>query len=102
MRKISDMNGSGTLFGWAFGDLSRSGDEAYLDELRRDALANATQDATSRGFGVEEGTEAYTVINPGETLADVHTAPDQLIVRCTVKLTGPGADKVHAEGPMNG
>lgn len=102
MRKISDMNGSGTLFGWAFGDLSRARDEAYLDELRRDALANATQDATSRGFDVEEGTETYAVINPGETLADVHTAPDQLIVRCTVKLAGPGADKVHAEGPMNG
>ena len=102
MRKISNMNGSGTLFGWAFGDLSRSGDTAYLDELRSDALANAAQDAASRGFEVEEGTETYTVINPAETLADVHTAPDQLIVRCTVKITGPGAVEVHAEGPMNG
>ena len=102
MRKISDTNGSGTLFGWAFGDVSRSGDEQYLDDLRREALANASQDAKSRGFDVEDGTESYTVINPADTLADVHTAPDRLIVRCTVKLTGPGADQVHAEGPMNG
>jgi len=102
MRKISTMNGTGTLFGWAFGDSARSGDQSYLDELRREALANASQDAKSRGFDVQQGTESYTVINPADTLADVHTAPDQLIVRCTVKLTGPGAENIHAEGPMNG
>jgi hypothetical protein len=102
MRKISDMNGTGTLFGWAFGDVTRSEDEAYLDELRSDALANATKDAESRGFEVEPGTETYTVINPHETLADLTTTPDQLIVRCTVKLVGPGAENIHAEGPMNG
>jgi hypothetical protein len=102
MRKISTMNGTGTLFGWAFGDPARSGDESYVEELRREALANVSQDAKSRGFGVEEGTESYTVINPADTLADVHTAPDRLIVRCTVKLTGPGAENIHAEGPMNG
>ena len=75
---------------------------AYLDELRSDALANATKDAASRGFDVEAGTETYTVINPHDTLADLSTTPDQLIVRCTVKLVGPGAEKIHAEGPMNG
>ncbi len=102
MRKISPMNETGTLFGWAFGDSSRGDDEAYLDELRRDALANATKDAASRGFDVEAGTETYLVINPDHTLADLHTATDQVIIRCTVKLVGPGAADVHAEGPMNG
>jgi hypothetical protein len=102
MRKISPMNESGTLFGWAFGDPSRAGDEEYLDQLRRDALANATQDAASRGFDVEPGTESYTVIKPGDTLADDDKTPDQVIVRSTVKLVGLGSDKVHAEGPMNG
>jgi hypothetical protein len=102
MRKISNMNGSGTLFGWAFGDADRAGDESYIDQLRRDALANAAQDAASRGFDVEVGTESYTVIKPGDALTDDDTIPDQVIVRCTVKITGPGADKVHAEGPMNG
>ena len=102
MRKISGMNGTGTIFGWAFGDVSRSEDTAYLDQLRSDALANATKDAASRGFDVEAGTETYTVVNPHDTLADLTTTPDQLIVRCTVKLVGPGAEKIHAEGPMNG
>jgi hypothetical protein len=96
------MNEHGTLFGWAFGDSSRAHDEAYLDQLRSDALANATQDAASRGFGVEPGTESYTVVRPGETLLDDENAPDRLIVRCTVKIVGPGSAMVHAEGPMNG
>lgn len=102
VRKISLMEESGTLFGWAFGNAGGADDPGYLDELRALALANAKQDAASRGFSVGPGTESYTVIGPGETLIDVSTAPDQLIVRCTVKLVGPGSGDVHAEGPMNG
>jgi hypothetical protein len=42
------------------------------------------------------------VLNAADALVEVDTAPDSLVVRCTVKLTGEGAEKVHAEGPMNG
>ncbi len=74
-----------------------------MDELRQDALANATKDAASRGFDVEAGTEIYTVINPrrqpGWTSAP---APDQLMVRCTVNSWAQAPAKIHAEGPMNG
>ena len=55
-----------------------------------------------RGFKVEAGEEAYAVLQAGETLVDVENAPDRLVVRCTVKLTGPGSESVHAVGPMNG
>jgi hypothetical protein len=74
----------------------------YLDSLRESALENARQDAASRGFEVEAGTETYSVIEQGGTLIDVDTAPGGLIVRCTVTVTGVGAGALHAEGPMNG
>lgn len=93
---------TGTLFGWAFGDASREDDEPYVDTLRHEALENAQQAAASKNVSVEPGTETYTVLAPGETLVDFHTAPDSLVVRCTVKLVGPGSEKIHAEGPMNG
>ncbi|WCI09235.1 hypothetical protein PJ267_05270 [Arthrobacter sp. OVS8] len=96
------MERPGTLFGWAFGDAARGDDPGYLDELRREALTNATQDAAKRGFKVVTGEESYAVLQAGETLVDVENAPDRLVVRCTVRLTGPGSEDVHAVGPMNG
>lgn len=96
------MEKPGTLFGWAFGDAARADEPGYLDELRREALENAIQDADRRGFKVEAGEETYAVLQAGETLVDVENAPDRLVVRCTVKLTGPGSESVHAVGPMNG
>ena len=101
-RKINAMEATGTLFGWAFGDSAREDDEKYVEELRQEALENARQAAASRGFGVEPGSEGYAVLRAGDTLVELDTAPDTLVVRCTVKLTGEGADRVHAEGPMNG
>lgn len=96
------MNETGQLFGWAFGDKSRADEPGYLDSLRKAALANAKQDAASRGFEVEAGTEKYAMLEQGETLVEVDSAPGGLIVRCTVTISGPGAGKIHPEGPMNG
>ena len=96
------MEETGTLFGWAFGDPARADEPGYLDELRREALKNATKDAARRGFQVRAGEESFAVLQAGETLVDVGNAPDRLVVRCMVKLTGPGSESVHAEGPMNG
>lgn len=96
------METSGTLFGWAFGDASREDDDSYVGELRREAFENAKQEAASNNLTVEPGTETYTVLAPGETLVDTQMAANSLVVRCTVKLVGPGADRFHAEGPMNG
>lgn len=96
------MEKTGTLFGWAFGDVARADEPGYLEELRREALKNASQDAARRGFKVQSGEESYAVLQAGETLVDVENAPDRIVVRCTVKLTGPGSESVHAEGPMNG
>jgi hypothetical protein len=93
---------AGTIFGWAFGDAAREEDVQYVDTLRREALENAKQAAASKHVGVEPGTETYTVLAPGETLVEIDTAPDTLVVRCTVRLVGPGSEKIHAEGPMNG
>jgi hypothetical protein len=96
------MKETGHLFGWSFGDPSRAHEPGYLDSLRGAALANAKQDAASRGFDVEAGTETYAVIEQGGTLIEVDSAPGGLIVRCTVTILGAGAGKVHPEGPMNG
>jgi hypothetical protein len=96
------MKESGQLFGWSFGDRSRADEAGYLDSLRKAALANAKQDAASRGFDVEAGTETYAVVEQGGTLIEVESAPGGLVVRCTVTILGPGAGKVHGEGPMNG
>lgn len=96
------MGAKGTLFGWAFGDADRQDETAYMDSLRSEALANARQDAASRGFDVEHGTETYTVLSQGDTLVELDAAPDTLVVRCTVRLVGPGTEKIHGEGPMNG
>lgn len=102
VRKINAMEATGTLFGWAFGDSAREDDQVYVDGLRHEALENARQAARSKGFDVEPGSEVFTILSAGDALVDIDTAPDNLVVRCTVKLTGEGASKVHAEGPMNG
>ncbi|MFE4544842.1 hypothetical protein [Arthrobacter sp. NPDC056727] len=96
------MGSTGTLFGWAFGDSEREDDQSYVDGLKREALANATQAARSKGFDVAEGSAVFTVLSAGDALVDIDTAPDDLVVRCTVKLVGEGSERIHAEGPMNG
>ncbi|MBT1004450.1 hypothetical protein KIH31_17835 [Paenarthrobacter sp. DKR-5] len=97
------MTENGRIFGWAFGDGSRSGDEAYVDQLKAEALENARQAAAGKDLGIRPGTAVYTVITEGETLVELSgTAENQFVVRCTVELEGPGASKVRAEGPMNG
>lgn len=101
-RNIVAMESTGTLFGWAFGDTAREGDKAYVDGLRREALDNARRTAEAKGVAVEPGSEVFTVLNGDETLVELDTAPGRLVVRCTVHVTGPGAGKLHAEGPMNG
>jgi hypothetical protein len=101
-RKIVAMNETGQIFGWAFGDESKADVPGYLETVQDAALENARQEAASRGFEVEAGTEHYAVIEQGETLVDLGTAPGGLVVRCTVTIVGAGAAAVHPEGPMNG
>lgn len=96
------METTGTLFGWAFGDSAREGDGKYVEELQREALDNARQTAEAKGLTVESGSEIFTVLKANDTLVELDTAPDTLVVRCTVHVEGPGAGKLHAEGPMNG
>lgn len=92
----------GSLFGWAFGDDSRRGDTAYLRGLKERALDNAQSTAAARGLDIVSRSASYTVVRANDTLLELDNAPDSLIVRCTVNVTGPGAAQVHAEGPMNG
>jgi hypothetical protein len=96
------MENTGTLFGWAFGDAARKNDAKYVEELEHEALENARQTAEARGLAVKEGSVAFTLLNAHETLVELDTAPDSLVVRATVHVEGPGAAKLHAEGPMNG
>jgi predicted rRNA methylase YqxC with S4 and FtsJ domains len=96
------MNESGQLFGWAFGDAPKAHVPGYLETVQAAALENAKQEAASRGFEVEAGSEHFAVVEPGETLIDVGAAPGGLVVRCTVTIAGAGAAGVHPEGPMNG
>lgn len=92
----------GNLFGWAFGDEARRGDTVYVQGLKERALDNARNTAAARGLDVIIRSAAYTVVRANDTLLELNNAPDSLIVRCTVNVTGPGAAKLHAEGPMNG
>lgn len=96
------MENTGTLFGWAFGDAGREDDGKYIEGLQREALDNARTTAEAKGLQVEEGSEVFTILNANDTLVEHDTAPDSLVVRCTVKVEGPGAGRLHAEGPMNG
>jgi hypothetical protein len=101
-RNIAAMENTGTLFGWAFGDAAREAESGYLEQLQHEAFENARRTAEARGFTVLAGSEAFAVLNARETLVEVDTAPNSLVVRCTVTVEGPGAEKLHAEGPMNG
>ncbi|WP_432244942.1 hypothetical protein ACRB8A_14550 [Arthrobacter sp. G.S.26] len=96
------METTGTLFGWAFGDSGRHSDNAYVGGLQGEALANARQTAKAKGVAVVPGSEVFTVLSGDDSLVELDNAPGKLVVRCTVHVEGPGAEKLHAEGPMNG
>lgn len=96
------MESTGTLFGWAFGDPARSSENSYVDGLQREALRNARETARAKGVTLVPGSEVFTVLSGDDSLVELENAPGQLVVRCTVHVEGPGADKLRAEGPMNG
>lgn len=70
--------------------------------LQKEALNNATETARAKGVAVVEGSEVFTALSAEDTLVELDHAPGKLVVRCTVHVEGPGAGKLHAEGPMNG
>lgn len=96
------MDERGQVFGWAFGEATRSGDVGYLARLEQQALDNAKRAASGKGLRVEAETAVYAHLSEGSTLVELDQAASGLVVRCTVAVTGPGASKVHGEGPMNG
>lgn len=93
---------TGGLFGWAFGDPARENDDSYVQGLQQEALKNARSTAEARGLAVVAGSEVFTVLSADDSLVELDNAPGQLVVRCTVHVEGPGAEKIRAEGPMNG
>jgi len=101
-RNIVAMGMTGTLFGWAFGDPAREDDGTYVDGLQREALRNARETAQAKGVAAVAGSEVFTVLSGHDSLVELDNAPGQLVVRCTVHVEGPGAEKIRAEGPMNG
>ena len=96
------MENTGTLFGWAFGDPAHEDDAAYMAGLEKEALENATATAKAKGVTVVAGSEVFTALSANDSLVELDHAPGKLVVRCTVHVEGPGAAKLHAEGPMNG
>ena len=101
-RNIVAMGKTGTLFGWAFGDPARESDGGYVDGLQREALRNARETAKAKGVEAVTGSEVFTVLSADDSLVELDNAPGQLVVRCTVHVEGPGAEKLRAQGPMNG
>ncbi len=93
---------TGTLFGWAFGDEARQDDRTYIAGLEQEALNNATETAKAKGVTAVTGSEVFTSLSTNDSLVELDQAPGKLVVRCTVHVEGPGAAKLHAEGPMNG
>lgn len=93
---------TGTLFGWAFGDPARENDGTYISGLEKEAFENARQTAKAKGVSVVAGSEVFTSLSAHDSLVELDHAPGKLVVRCTVHVEGPGAAKLHAEGPMNG
>jgi hypothetical protein len=93
---------TGTLFGWAFGDPAREDDRTYKAGLEKEAFNNATETAKAKGVTVVPGSEAFASLSAHDSLVELDHAPGKLVVRCTVQVEGPGAGKLHAEGPMNG
>ncbi|MFF1254969.1 hypothetical protein ACFVYC_21075 [Pseudarthrobacter sp. NPDC058329] len=96
------MGTTGSLFGWAFGDPARGDDDSYVDGLQREAFGNARDTAKAKGVAVVAGSEVFTVLSADDSLVELDNAPGKLVVRCTVHVEGPGAEKIRAEGPMNG
>jgi len=96
------MGTTGSLFGWAFGDPAREGDDGYVKGLQREAFGNARDTAKAKGVAVVAGSEVFTVLSADDSLVELDNAPGKLVVRCTVYVEGPGAEKIRAEGPMNG
>ncbi len=96
------MGNTGTLFGWAFGDPARESDGTYVDGLQDEALRNARETAQAKHVDVVAGSEVFTVLSGNDSLVELDNAPGRLVVRCTVHVEGPGAEKLRAEGPMNG
>ena len=96
------MGTTGSLFGWAFGDPARGDDDSYVDGLQREAFVNARDTAKAKGVAVVAGSEVFTVLSADDSLVELDNAPGKLVVRCTVHVEGPGAEKIRAEGPMNG
>lgn len=101
-RNIVAMGNAGTLFGWAFGDPARENDGSYVDGLQREALRNARETAEAKGVSAVPGSEVFTVLSGDDSLVELDNAPGRLVVRCTIHVEGPGAEKLRAEGPMNG
>ncbi|RKO25426.1 hypothetical protein D7Z96_06375 [Pseudarthrobacter phenanthrenivorans] len=93
---------TGTLFGWAFGDPAREQENAYVKGLQDEALANARETAAAKGVAVVADSQVFTVLSADDSLVELDNAPGKLVVRCTVHVEGPGAEKLRAEGPMNG
>ncbi len=96
------METTGTLFGWAFGDPARENDGTYMAGLEEEALENARATAKAKGVTVVEESAVFTALSAHDSLVELDHAPGKLVVRCTVHVEGPGAGKLHAEGPMNG
>ena len=96
------MGNTGTLFGWAFGDPAREQEDAYVGHLQDEALANARETAKAKGVSVVADSQVFTVLSADDSLVELDNAPGKLVVRCTVQVEGPGAEKLRAEGPMNG
>ncbi|MGF9648161.1 hypothetical protein AAIH32_09315 [Pseudarthrobacter oxydans] len=96
------MGTTGSLFGWAFGDPAREDDDNYVEGLQREAFGNARDTAKAKGVAVVAGSEVFTVLSADDSLVELDNAPGKLVVRCTVHVEGPGAEKIRAEGPMNG
>jgi hypothetical protein len=70
--------------------------------LEREALGNATETARAKGVSVVPGSQVFTALSADESLVELENAPGKLVVRCTIHVEGPGAEKLRAEGPMNG
>lgn len=96
------MEHTGTLFGWAFGEPAREDDGSYMAGLQKAALENAAATAKANGVSVVQGSEVFTTLSAKDSLVELEHAPGNLVVRCTVHVEGPGAENMHAEGPMNG
>ncbi len=71
--------------------------------LQKEALEQRQRDCQGQGvYGGGRLGGLHRPSAPNDTLVELDHAPGKLVVRCTVHVEGPGAGKLHAEGPMNG